>query len=646
MTSPSTSGRSFARRSRALLTLAHDVFMTALAFLVSMYLRIGGDIATYPRRPIIEHTIGFAVIGAVVFWATRLYRADWRYFSMPDVVALVRAVTLVIGIGGLLFFLATRLEGMPRSTFVIDWFVMLALLGGPRFAYRTIKDRGLRFLAEARSASGIPVLVIGVRDGAHAFIREMARDPLAAYRVVGLIADKASRVGRDIAGVPVLGTIENLEDVVADLDRRGRRPQRLILAAPSIEGATVRRLLDIADRLAIPLARLPRLTDFQQTEGKGHIRIEPVAIEDLLGRSQAVLDRPSMQALIAGRRVLVTGAGGTIGGELARQIAALAPERLVLLDNSEYQLYGIDRDVTEANPDLSCRAIIGDVRDRVRIDEVLMTERPELVFHAAALKHVPIVEANAIEGVLTNVIGTRNVAESCAARGVAIMVLISTDKAVNPTNVMGATKRVAEMVAQARGLPGTQGANATRFVTVRFGNVLGSTGSVVPLFRHQLAQGWPLTVTHPDVTRFFMTVREAVELVLQSAALGSGEDARGKLFVLDMGEPVRIADLARQMIRLAGRRPETDVPIAFIGLRPGEKLHEELFHADEHLAPTRISGIRLAAPRPVDEAQLARLLDEIEAAARERREDRVLGLLGRLVPEFAAATATARAASG
>ena len=343
----------FAQRTRALVTLAHDVVMTGAAFVLSMYLRIGSDIATYPRQPIIEHTLGFAVIGAVVFWATRLYRADWRYFSMPDVVALVRAVTIVIGIGGLAFFLATRLEGMPRSTFVIDWFVMLALLGGPRFAYRAIKDRGLRFLSEPRTTAGIPVLLIGARDAAHAFIREMGRDPQAPYRVVGLIADKPGHVGRDIAGVSVLGTIDEIGDVVADLDRRGQRPQRLILAAPSTDGTTVRHLLDAADRLAIPLARLPRLTDFQQTKGDGASRIEPVAIEDLLGRPQAVLDRPSMQALISGRRVLVTGAGGTIGGELARQIAALAPKRLTLLDSSEYQLYGIDRAVSEEHPELS-----------------------------------------------------------------------------------------------------------------------------------------------------------------------------------------------------------------------------------------------------------------------------------------------------
>src|SRR5262249_24182146 len=359
-----------------------------------------------------------------------------------------------------------------------------------------------------------------------------------------------------------------------------------------------------------------------------------VAIEDLLGRPQAVLDRESMRRLIEGRRVLVTGAGGTIGAELVRQVAALGPPRLTLFDSSESQLYSIDREILEAHPDLPREALIGDVRDAARVDEAIATARPELVFHAAALKHVPIVEAHPIEGVLTNTIGTRNVAEACRANRVGAMVLISTDKAVNPGNVMGATKRVAEMICQALDLAEAAHPSGTRYVTVRFGNVLGSTGSVVPLFQHQLTRGGPLTVTHPEITRFFMTVREAVELVLQAAALAQEEEARGRIFVLDMGEPVRIVDLARQMIRLAGLKPDQDVRIEFIGLRPGEKLHEELFYGDEALAPTRIPSIRLASPRSLDAASLAPLLDGLAEAARERRDDRVREIFARLVPEF------------
>jgi O-antigen biosynthesis protein WbqV len=390
------------------------------------------------------------------------------------------------------------------------------------------------------------------------------------------------------------------------------------------------------------LARLPRLTEFRQDLGDPARLVEPIAIEDLLGRPQAVLDREAMARLIGGRRILVTGAGGTIGSELARQIAALGPGRLILVDNSEFLLYAINGDLSDRYPELALRPILGDVRDRARIESIIIGEDPQIVFHAAGLKHVPMVEANPIEGVLTNVVGTRNVAEAGRAHGVGLVVMISTDKAVNPASVMGATKRLAESFCQALDLAEARRpvqAGGTRFVTVRFGNVLGSTGSVVPLFTRQLAAGGPLTVTHPDVTRFFMTVREAVELVLEaSAALSVPEegaaDARGKIFVLDMGEPVKIVDLARQMIRLAGLRPDRDIEIRFIGLRPGEKLHEALFHAAEAPVPTKNPALRLAAPRTADYAVLARSIDELEEQVRAGHEPRALALLERLVPEY------------
>jgi O-antigen biosynthesis protein WbqV len=314
---------------------------------------------------------------------------------------------------------------------------------------------------------------------------------------------------------------------------------------------------------------------------------------------------------------------------------------VILFDSSEFALYSIDLELGETEPLLPRRAVLGDVRDRRQLAQLMAEEQPELVFHAAALKHVPMVEANPLDGILTNVVGTRCVADACREAGVAAMVLISTDKAVNPTNVMGATKRLAEAWCQTldvieRRRFETSG-RGTRFVTVRFGNVLGSTGSVVPLFQRQLASGGPLTVTHPDITRYFMTVREAVELVLQAATLGTADEgAAGRIYVLDMGEPVKIVDLARQMIRLAGLRPDKDVEIAFTGLRPGEKLYEELFHDAEALVETATSGIHLASPRTSDHAMLARTLDELEAAARARRTEDGLKILGHLIPEYRA----------
>jgi FlaA1/EpsC-like NDP-sugar epimerase len=625
---------------RALLAFLHDVVMAALSFGAAFYLRLGDDVVRYEPRLTMLYGAMFTGIAAVVFLFTGLYRGIWRYASLPDLFNITRAATLTVLIFLPVMFVVTRLETLPRSTLLINWMVLIAFLGGPRLAYRLFKDRGLDHLLE-RSAGPqvVPVLLISTRDGADTFIRETVRDRNTAYRVIGVLSDTRSRVGREIYGVPVLGTLDELENVVVQLARRGIRPQKLIVTAHGLDGAAIRALLERADALAIPLARLPRATELRQGLADP-ATVEPIALEDLLGRPQAVLDREAMANLVHGRRILVTGAGGTIGSELARQLAALAPARLILFDHSEFLLYSIDIELRERFPGLAIRPLLGNVRDRSRIDEVLAEERPEVVFHAAALKHVPMVELNPVEGVLTNIIGSRNVAEAARDHGVRLVVQISTDKAVNPTSVMGATKRLAEAVCQALDLDMARGRGNTRFVTVRFGNVLGSTGSVVPLFAHQLAVGGPLTVTHPDVTRFFMTVREAVELVLEASATvaldetESASEARGKIFVLDMGEPVKIVDLARQMIRLAGRIPDRDVGIAFTGLRPGEKLHEELFHDAEAAIATKNPALRLAAPRTADYAVLARSLDELEEQARAANEPRVIDLLQRLVPEY------------
>jgi FlaA1/EpsC-like NDP-sugar epimerase len=642
----------FPNNRRAVLAFVHDVLMAALSVAASLYLRLGDDILNYKPPLTITYILSFTAIAGTVFLLTGLYRGIWRYASLPDLFNIARAVTITVAIFVPVMFVLTRLEALPRSTLLIDWFVLIALLGAPRLGYRLFKDRGLDHVFERAKHPIIPVLLISTKDGADTFIREMTRDSRAVYRVVGVLADTPSRVGREIYRVPVLGTIDALEDVVAQLDRRGRRPQKLIVTAQNFSGAQMRALLERADALAIPLARLPRITDFRRNLENAEHAVEPIALEDLLGRPQAVLDRDGMAQLISGRRVLVTGAGGTIGAELARQIAAFSPGRLLLLDNGEFALYAIEAELRERFPTVALLPLLRDVRERGHVDEAVAGERPEIVFHAAALKHLPMVESNPIEGVLTNVIGSRNVAEAARGFGASLVVMISTDKAVNPTSVLGASKRLAESFCQAvdvyearRRTPYGQG---TRYVTVRFGNVLGSTGSVVPLFARQLAAGGPLTVTDPEVARFFMTVREAVELVLQASALSpvtETTEARGKIFVLDMGEPVKIVDLARQMIRLAGLRAERDIKIEFIGLRPGEKLHEELFHPAEPLMSTANPAIRLAAPRTADYEMLVRAIDELEENARLRREDRVIQLLERLVPEYRRATASPSAAA-
>jgi FlaA1/EpsC-like NDP-sugar epimerase len=621
---------------------AHDIVMAALSFAVSLYLRVGGGIAFY-SEVLIYGTALMAVVAATVFWSLRLYRGIWRYASANDLLALTRAATLVIVIFVPALFVLTRAESLPRSVPIINWFVLIFMIGAPRFLYRIAKDRRFGLLRPNHDPQSIPVLLAGAGDGAELFIRAAHRSKLQLYRAVAMVSEGEGRVGRNIHGIDVLGTFDEIPQVVAELERAGQRPQRLIFTRDDIDGATIRKLVDTADALGMTVARLPRLVEFRDGPAE-QIDIRPVAIEDLLGRPQTVLDRDAMRRLIAGRRILVTGAGGTIGSELVTQICGLDPVHITLLDSGEFNLYRIDLEVADAHPDLPRRAVLADVRDRVRLERVIREMRPELVFHAAALKHVPMVELNPFEGVLTNAVGTRNVADACRAAGVAAMVQISTDKAVNPTSVMGATKRIAESYCQAVDIGerrAARGRDHTRFVTVRFGNVLGSTGSVVPLFQRQLAAGGPLTVTHEGVMRYFMTVREAVELVLQATVLGSTGEAAGKLFVLDMGEPVRIIDLARQMIRLAGKRPNIDIPIKITGLRPGEKLFEEIFHGAEPLLPTACKGILLAAPRTGDAGALGAAIDELAATCARGDLPALQSQLRRLVPEYQASAETA-----
>ncbi|MGI4952147.1 MAG: polysaccharide biosynthesis protein, partial [Janthinobacterium lividum] len=516
--------------------------------------------------------------------------------------------------------------------------VLIVALGGPRVLYRLRASRG-RAAAEAQ-----PVLLAGAGNGADLFLRALDHgEGRRRFRVVGLLSRAGNQTGSRMRGQPILGSIADVRKVLARLRAEDRLPQAIVVTETGLDGAALAALMAEAEAEGVPVRRVPQPTALQTASGAG-LELAPVAIEDLLNRPQVPLDREGMQRLVQGRRVVVTGAGGTIGSELARQVAALQPSLLVLVDNGEYALWQIDLELAETHPAIPREARIADVRDEPRLRAVFEAVRPELVFHAAALKHVPMVEANPGEGLLTNACGTRHVADAARAVGARAMVLISTDKAVNPSSVMGASKRLAEMYVQGLDVAARAG-NGMRCVTVRFGNVLGSTGSVVPLFRRQLEHGGPLTVTHPDMQRYFMTVREAVGLVLQATVVGTQADANeGGIFVLDMGEPVRIVDLARQMIRLAGLRValDTDAPvippgsirIAFTGLRPGEKLFEELFHGKEAPVPTGHAGLLMAKPRITDPAIIGRAVDEIAALCRAGQGSVALAQLARLVPEF------------
>jgi FlaA1/EpsC-like NDP-sugar epimerase len=619
--------------NRVALSYLHDVAMAAISFLLALYLRLGGELFSWPRDVVFNGLAIFTVVAAAVFLWMRLHRTIWRYASIGDLGRIVQAVVLTVVLFVACQFVYNRLADFPRSFLLIEIIVLTGLLAGPRFLYRFLKDGELATLLERNAHARVPVLLIGAGDGTDLFIREMSRGREAPYRVVGIVDDRGGRVGRNIRGVPVLGDLDALETAVEDLRRRNLAPQRVVITRRDIDGAVVRDVSERADALGLSVARMPRLTAFDRAEDGPAARApRPIDVEDVLGRSQAVLDITPVRGLITGKKVLITGAGGTIGGELARQAAGLEPAELALLDASEFLLYQIDLELAESHPALARRAILGDVRDRRLIDQVLGAFSPDLVLHAAALKHVPLVEANPLDGILTNAIGTRNVAEASASAGVGTMVLISTDKAVDPSNVMGATKRLAEAYCQALDIEG-HAAGSTRFVSVRFGNVLGSTGSVIPLFQRQIARGGPVTVTHPDMTRYFMTVREAVSLVLQSAAMG-GQLNAGGICVLDMGEPVRILDLARQMIRLSGLTPDADIEIVFTGPRPGEKLHETLFHADEALVDTDLPLVRRATTRTIALDALRAAIDDLERHARARDAEATVRALQALVPEF------------
>lgn len=616
--------------SRARVTYLHDLVMAAASFPAALYIRTGQDFSYYTRDYLFEGTIVFVLLAAITFRWSRMYRGVWRYASVDDLLAITKAVTITILAFLPLLFLMTRLDLFPRSVPLIQWFLLLAMLGGPRFLYRIFKDRRFDRIAASVGYRRIPVLLIGAGDEAELFLRELKRDRDAIYTVVGIIDEKGTRVGRDIHGVSVIGGLDRLQDFVAS-DDLAAKPEKLIITKERLDGQLVRSTMEVASANGLTVSRLPRLSELKAGEGATVTR--PIAVEDLLGRPQVPLDRDAICDMIKGRRVLITGAGGTIGSELARQIIAQSPAAIGLLDISEYLLYEIDAEISTLGPLTERMTILGDVKDRDRVESAFVEFLPDIVFHAAALKHVPMVEANPMEGVLTNVVGTRVVSDACRAASVGCMVQISTDKAVNPTNLMGATKRLAEAYIQAQDM--SENGSGTRFVAVRFGNVLGSTGSVVPLFQRQLAQGGPVTVTHPEMTRYFMTVKEAVELVLQSATAALADDqTKGKIFVLDMGDPVRIVDLARQMIRMAGLRPDEDIRIEFVGLRPGEKLFEELLHSDETIVASGHAGLKLAAPRAGELQSLVTALNDLEKTARSRDRSVALGNIVELVPEY------------
>ena len=519
-----------------------------------------------------------------------LYRGMWVFASLPDLKRVLKAVAMTSAAMLLMLVLDHATPTLPRSMAVLFPILLLVIMSGGRATWRMWKEYRLY---GGLVGAGKPVIIVGAGSGGAMLVRELERSP--DWQVVALVDDDSSKWRRELYGHPVVGAIDLLPRVLEET-----KAQHVILAMPSAAGAEVKRATDLAVRAGAHVFTVPGLEDLMNGKVAIHT-MRPVDIEDLLGREPVCIDSEHVSRMITGKTVLITGAGGSIGSELCRQLARYEPARLILLESSEFALYNIEQWFANMQQATDIVALSGDVKDPERIETVFKQWKPQIVFHAAAYKHVPLMEVgNAWEAVRNNVLGTLRVASSAHRHGVERFVLISTDKAVNPTNVMGATKRLAEMVCEAlqrttrSALETHETVTGTQFEIVRFGNVLGSTGSVIPKFSEQIARGGPVTVTHPDITRFFMSIPEAAQLVLQASAMGHG----GEIFVLDMGKPVRIADLARNMIRLSGYT-EDSIRIEFIGLRPGEKLYEELLADAEQTRTTPHPKLRIARSRPV-----------------------------------------------
>lgn len=609
-----------------------DLAIATISLPLAIILRLGWSDAIRNFDLIAQMTALFAVVAVVVLLRAKLQRVSWRFISANDALLVAGTSTAInLCFLALMFFLS-RLEGVPRSAVLINIFLLTSLMIGCRLMFRLWHERAISIYRGEGGVGPAPVLLVGATDEAEAFIMTSTRDRQSPFRVVGVIDSGTRPVGSLIRGVSVLGEIADIDAAVSNLTRRDMRPETIIISDPDLRGRPLHHIVDVASAQSIKLNRLPSKSELRGPGGL--MRIRPVNVEDLLSREEAVLDHLAMTRLVSGKRVLITGAGGSIGSELVRQIAALGPAHVTLAEISEYNLYEIDRQFNAQFPSIPHTTLIVDVRDAVRVAHMFREEQPDIVFHAAALKHVPLLEAQPVQAILTNVMGTRHIADACVRHKVAAMVMISTDKAAHPINVMGASKRIAESYCQSLDMDDEK-RGETRFVTVRFGNVLGSAGSVVPLFQKQLEGGGPVTVTHPEMTRYFMTIREAVELVLQAATLHDSELGRGHIVVLDMGEPVNILTMARQMIKLADLQPDKDIKIVFTGLRPGERLSETLFQADEKLVGTSYKDLMVAHSHVPDHAFVQRMVNQLVEAALRHDRDGVLGLMEVSVTDFA-----------
>lgn len=603
---------------KTFVVMTYDAVIIVLSFLLSFSLRYG---EAFPQPFSHWYFWKALLISSVIqfscFYYSGIYKAIWRFSSLPDLIRILKGVSAAIPINILILFLFTRLEDLPRSTFLIDWGLLVMGLGGGRFAYRILSDK--QRMRQYDSKGFEKVILIGAGRGGEKILRDISSDPSLNMKVVAIIDEDEGKRGRILHGVKVMGSIKDLAIIA-----RESEATKAFIAIPSATSREVKNIAEACTKVKLDIKILPKVSDiFHGRIELSQLRsLEP---DDFLGRDAVKLDINSMRDMINEKTIMITGAGGSIGSELSVQIAHLQPKKIILFEMTELFLYNLEKNLIQKfGNDIELVPVIGDVRDLIGLEKVFRRHRPEIVFHAAAYKHVPMMEINPTEAIKTNIIGSKNVAEMALEYQAEKFVLISTDKAVNPTNVMGATKRVAEIVCQTLNQE-----KQTKFITLRFGNVLGSSGSVIPLFKKQIQEGGPITVTHPEIKRYFMSIPEASQLVIQAGSFGNG----GEIFILDMGEPILITDLAKEMIRMAGLKLGEDIEIEYTGLRPGEKLYEELFMSSEKLIPTNHPKVRVAKVRNLPESFQAALNSLIETFT-NLSDIEVKTKLKQLVPEY------------
>lgn len=631
--------RGFSPVSRGVLAIVSHLFLFILAYFCAFGLSYNFKSFDLWVRPFFLPLLPIVVvIKMAVFARMQLFRGSWRYVGMRDMLSIVKATHFSTFLFVVVFYILETLhvrwygEGFlyvwnsrlnpdlnvssfPQSTFLLDWGMTIAAVCGARILFRLYHEE----LRPVDSGGQRTCLILGAGDTGEALLRELLRMPVERYRVAGFLDDDTAKHGAQIHGVPVLGRIDEAKAIC-----RSEDVEELFFAMPSAPQRRLRQIVESLQGQNVRFRTIPAMA--QVIEGRVTFnQIRDVDIKDLLGREQVALDEAKIREYLAGQLVLVTGAGGSIGSEICRQILRYKPRKLVLVEQAENNLFEIDRELGVLAPDVKRECYVADICDADRVDSILATEHPAVIFHAAAHKHVPLMESNVGEAIKNNILGTRTVADAAKRHGVIRFVMISTDKAVNPTSVMGCSKRVAEMYIQQL----RQGA-VTQFMTVRFGNVLGSSGSVVPIFAKQIAAGGPVTVTDPAMTRYFMTIPEASLLVLQAGVMGND----GDIFVLDMGEPVKIVDLAREMITLSGLRPGEDIEIVFSGVRPGEKLYEELSVKGEDVSPTKHEKIYVWRNRKEDWPRVCEMIDRLVADADRLSLSELKERLSEVVPEY------------